>query len=274
MLNPNFFNTLFVIPILNVLMSFYKVFSLANLPGALGWSMIGLTVLVRLLLHPFFKKQLETAKKMADIKPHLDKLSARHKKDPKKLQEEQMKLYQRVGINPASGCLFLIIQMPIFIALYQTLSLFLTNGNLNKVIIAINKVVYSPMLKIQSIDPWFFGFNLGLSPAKSGGLWFYYLIPIITGVLQYFQAQTTGMSTPSTSAGDVKDGSSSAKATEDKGDFQKAMSMQMKYIFPFMIAYFSYTLPVGLSLYWNIFSIFSIIQYQKINPKSKILNSK
>jgi len=264
MLNPNFFNTFFVIPILNILMSFYKVFSFIKIPGTLGWSMIGLTVFVRLLLHPFFKQQLETAKKMQDIKPHLDKLTAKHKKDPKKLQEEQMRLYQQAGINPASGCLFLIIQMPIFIALYQTLSLFLTKGSLSKVIVEINKVVYLPILKVQSISPWFFGFNLVLSPAKSG-LWFYYLIPIITGILQYFQAQTTGMSAPA-------DAKAMAGKPEDKkndsGDFQKAMNMQMKYIFPFMIGYFSYTLPVGLSLYWNIFSIFSIIQYHQMKIKS------
>lgn len=270
MLSPNFFNTLFVIPILNVLMFFYKAFSLVKIPGTLGWSMIGLTVFVRLLLHPFFKQQLETAKKMQDIKPHLDKLSAKHKKDPKKLQEEQMRLYQQAGINPASGCLFLIIQMPIFIALYQTLSLFLTNGNLNKVILEINKVVYLPLLKIQSIDPWFFGFNLGLSPAKSGGLWFYYLIPVVTGVLQYFQAQTTGMGTSEAQKTDsTKDLTVKPEAKkEEGGDFQKAMSMQMKYIFPFMIGYFSYTLPVGLSLYWNIFSIFSIIQYRQMKVKN------
>ena len=239
--------------------------------------MIGLTVSVRLLLHPFFKQQLETAKKMQDIKPHLDKLSAKHKKEPKKLQEEQMRLYQQSGINPASGCLFLIIQMPIFIALYQTLSLFLTNGNFNKVILEINKLVYSPMLRIQSINPWFLGFNLGLSPAKSGGLWFYYLIPVITGVLQYLQAQTMGMGTPSdATALRQSEASRRQEAMEgkpedkknDSGDFQKAMSMQMKYIFPFMIGYFSYTLPVGLSLYWNIFSIFSIIQYRQMKVKN------
>ncbi len=264
MLNPNFFNTFFVIPILNILMIFYKAFSFIKIPGALGWSMIGLTVFVRFLLHPFFKQQLETAKKMQELKPHLDKLSAKHKKEPKKLQEEQMKLYQQAGINPASGCLFLIIQMPIFIALYQTLSLFLIKGNLKKVIFEINKVVYLPMLKVQSIDPWFFGFNLGLSPAKAAGQWQYYLIPLITAVLQYFQAQTAGTATPVAIPEEKKE----EKKADSLEDFQKAMNMQMKYFFPLMIGYFSYTLPVGLSLYWNIFSIFSIIQYRQIQVKN------
>ena len=86
-------------------------------------AIIGLTVVIRLILHPFFKKQLETSKKMQDLKPHLDKLSQKHKNDKKRLQEEHMKLYQQAGINPATGCLFMIIQIPVFIALYNTLSL-------------------------------------------------------------------------------------------------------------------------------------------------------
>ncbi len=267
MLTPNFFNTIFVIPILNVLMAFYKIFSSINLPGSLGWAMIGLTISVRFLLHPFFKQQLETAKKMNEIKPYLDKLTAKHKKDPKRLQEEQMKLYQSAGINPASGCLFLIIQMPIFIALYQTLSLFLLNKNIDKLIVEINKVLYFGFLKIQTINPWFFMFNLGLSPAKSG-LWYYYLIPVITGVLQYFQAKSTGMSTDTGYTEKKDNGKEKDSKKSNSEDFQKAMNMQMKYIFPFMIGYFSYTLPVGLSLYWNIFSIFSIIQYRQLKVKN------
>jgi len=54
----------------------------------------------------------------------------------------------------------------------------------------------------------------------------------------------------------------------NSGDFQKAMNTQMKFIFPLMIGWFSYTLPVGLSLYWNIFSLFSIMQYKKLKVKN------
>lgn len=268
MIQPNFFNNVFVIPILNVLVLFYKVFSTLKIPGDFGWSIIGLTALVRLVLHPFFKQQIETAKKMQDLKPHLDRLSQKHKKDPKILQSEQMRLYKEAGINPASGCLFMIIQMPIFIALYQTLSLFLLNGNSKKLVDSINRVLYSQSLKIQTVNPWFFGYNLALTPAKSG-LWYYYLIPVLTGVLQYLQVSVSQPSKTSSAQA-----SSFTKVTEDKsegkkdtGDFQKAMSTQMKFIFPFMIGWFSYSLPVGLSLYWNIFSIFTIIQYRKVNKK-------
>jgi YidC/Oxa1 family membrane protein insertase len=239
-----------------------------KLPAAFGFAIIALTVFIRLILHPFFKQQLETSKKMQDLKPHLDSLALKHKNDKKRYQEEQMKLFQQAGINPASGCLFMIIQIPVFIALYNTLSLFLLNGGAMKVIDKINQVVYSPLLRIQTIDPWFFGFNLALAPNKAG-VWYYYAIPLVTAVLQYFQTQAmtpaaSTVSAPSSKAGETK-------GDQKKGggdDFQKAMNTQMKYIFPLMIGWFSYTLPVGLSLYWNIFSIFSIIQYKRIKSKS------
>ncbi len=259
MLNPNFFNTVFVFPILNLLVLFYSLFVFLKIPGAFGFAIIGLTVLVRFLLQPFFHQQMKTAKKMQELKPHLDRLSEKHKSDKKTLQQEQMKLYKQAGINPASGCLFMIIQIPIFIALYNTLSLFLRNGNMAKVIVEINKALYFSFLKITTIDPWFFGFNLALTPQKAG-LWYYYLIPVLTAFLQYYQVRVSTPQTP-TPTPEVKE------KKDSSGDFQKAMNTQMKFFFPVLIGWFSYSLPVGLSLYWNIFSIFSIIQYRQLKAK-------
>lgn len=267
MITHNFFNDLFVIPILNVLVAIYTALHSLGLPGAFGFAIVALTVGIRFLLHPFFKQQIQTARKMGEIKPHLDKLQAQHKKDPKRLQQEQLLLYKEHGLNPASGCLFLIIQIPIFIGLYSTLNLFLANGVGSKVIANINSVLYSDFIKINAaIDPQFLGFNLALTPQKAG-VWFYYLIPVLTGVLQYFQAVAT-TATPAAVPASKK--ALAKKEDKDKkpdtsGDFQKAMNTQMKYIFPFMIGYFAFTLPVGLSLYWNIFSLFSILQYRKVN---------
>ncbi len=270
MLEANLFNTVFVFPILNLLVVLYKAFLFVKLPGAFGFAIIGLTAIIRGLFQPFFRKQMETAKKMADLKPEIDRLTKLHKGDQKKLQAAQLRLYQEAGINPASGCLFMIIQIPVFIALYQTLSVFLVNGG--KAISSVNGVLYMPSLKIASFDPWFLGLNLTLSPKLSGN-WIYYLIPVLTGILQYFQAQATmPQATPiaAENAAEKEIIKDKEKVREDSADFQKAMNTQMKFLFPVMIGWFSYTLPVGLSLYWNIFSLFSIIQYQQ----SKIKNSK
>ena len=266
------FDPFFAHPILNLLVVFYKLFLLVKLPGAFGFAIIALTVAVRLLFQPFFQKQIETAKKMQDLKPHLDNLSTKHKNDQKQLQAEQLKLYQQHGINPTSGCLVMIIQLPVFIALYNTLNLFLANGQAEKTIATINKVLYLPILKIQSIDPWFFGLDLVKTP-KQMGTWLYLLVPLITGILQYFQAQAS-MPQVNTTAPVVQPGKDKDKKPNGQGDFQKAMNTQMKYMFPLMIGYFSYTLPVGLALYWNIFSIMGIMQYRKVNNKSQMSDKK
>ncbi len=262
-MNPifSFFHTFFEVPLQNILLFFNNVFVTLKIPGSFGLAIIALTVSVRFILHPLFKKQLDTAKKMQDMKPHLDSLNAKHKKDPKKLQQEQLKLYQEAGINPASGCVFLIIQIPIFIALYNTLRLFL-EGNLQKVIGNINSVVYHPSLKITAIDPWFFGYNLALTPSKAG-LWYYYLVPVITAFLQYYQVKVSVPASPAKK----EEGKLEKKESTTGEDFQKAMNTQMKYIFPLLIGWFSFQFPIGLSLYWNIFSIFSIIQYKQMQKK-------
>lgn len=218
---------------------------------------------------------MDTAKKMKELKPHLDKAQKKHKDDAKKLQQEQMRLYQEAGINPAAGCLFAIVQIPLFMGLYQTLQLFLSDGGKGTVVQRINEKLYGPFLHIDSLDPHFFGLNLALSPSHSGG-WQYLLVPVITGILQFLQNRVTMVDhTPekkeevAAEEGDKKEKSEPSTADE----FQKAMSTQMKYVFPVMIAYFSYSLPLGLSLYWNIFSLFSIIQHYRTQKTSSIKNS-
>lgn len=272
----NIFNTIIIDPILNILVGFYKIFIQIGLPGAFGFAIISITLLVRILMNPFFKQQMDTAKKMKDLKPHLDKAQKKHKGDAKKLQQEQMRLYQEAGINPAAGCLFAIVQIPLFMGLYQTLQLFLSDGGKGSVVQGINEKLYSPFLHIQSLDPHFFGLNLALSPSQTGN-WIYFLVPLITGVLQFLQNKVTMVDhTPEKKETLVEKGEEEKKEKEETStadEFQKAMSTQMKYVFPVMIAYFSYSLPLGLSLYWNIFSLFSIIQHYRTHTNSSIKNS-
>lgn len=253
------FNIIFYNPTLNLLAFFNTVFLKLGVPGAFGFAIIGLTSSIRLILNPFFNQQIQLSQKMSDAKPHLDRLTEKHKNDKKKLQEEQMKLYKDMGINPASGCVFALVQMPVFIGLYQVLLAFFTKGkSMSTVIATINKSIYFPFFKFTSIDPNFFGLNLAVSPSQFAKYGVFYLaIPVITGVLQYFQIS---MASPVPANKDSK---------KDKDDMQVMMTTQMKYIFPVMIGYISYTLPVGLALYWNIFSLFSIWQYkknQKLSP--------
>ena len=143
MTNPNLWNQLLVWPILNLLMILYKGFEWMHVPGPLGFAVIGLTIIIRLVLYPLMQAQMKSAKKMATIKPHMDALNVKHKGDKQGLQQAQLALYKEHGVNPAAGCLPLLIQMPVLIALYNVFYQVLNNGNLQKVAEEINQVMYS-----------------------------------------------------------------------------------------------------------------------------------
>jgi YidC/Oxa1 family membrane protein insertase len=273
------FDTLIINPILNALFAIYKGLELLHIPYSFGFAIITLTVAIRFALNPFFKKQIESQTKMSSLKPQMTELEQKFKDDKSRLQQAQMNLYKENGINPLSGCLFAIVQIPVFIGLYQVLNKFVTAGADSKLVAEINKIAYIPELAITKIDPRFFILNLATAPShfkfveftsSSGivlntanfGSAYYLLVPLITAVLQYFQAKTSMFSNPPKTEVTKSDDDTSEKGKSESvtEDFQKAMNTQMKYFFPIMIGFFSYTLPVGLSLYWNIFSIFSIIQ--------------
>lgn len=264
MADPSFWNQIFIWPILNILVAIYKLFATIGLPGSLGLSIIGLTVLIRLILYPFTTAQLKSTQKMQELKPHMDHIRKQYKKDTVRQQQEMAKLYKEHGINPAAGCLPLIIQIPIFIALYNVLLQVVSNGDIAKITSDINKVVYLPMLKLDnSWDPFFLGVNLGTHPsdwAKSGILLL--SIPIVTAVLQFIQ---TKMMTPKTAEKTVE--KLSEEKQTDVNDFANIMQKQMLYVFPVMIGFFSYQFPVGLSLYWNTFTLFGILQQYLVNKR-------
>jgi YidC/Oxa1 family membrane protein insertase len=90
--------------------------------GNWGWSIIGLVVLIRLILFPIAAKQFQSMAKMRKLAPRLQQLKERYGDDRQKLQLAQMELYKKEKVNPAAGCLPILIQMPIFLALYWMLS--------------------------------------------------------------------------------------------------------------------------------------------------------
>ncbi len=86
-----------------------------------GIAIILLTVLIRIIFFPLNHKSLKAMKKMADLAPEIKKLQKKYKDDPQKLQQEMMKLYAEHGANPMSGCLPIVVQIPVFVALYNVL---------------------------------------------------------------------------------------------------------------------------------------------------------
>lgn len=247
----------FIYPLINILVIFYKGLLFLNIPFALGFSIIALTVFIRFVLYPLTSAQIKASKKMQDVAPHISNLKEKHKGDSKMLQQETMRLYKEHGVNPAAGCLPVIIQLPIIWSLYSVLDT-AVKLNANTVVAYINKIVYFDFLKIQKAwDTSFFGLPLGQTPSNlmSSIGFAILLVPVATGVFQFVQSK---MMFPAVNK------NLPVLGEKKKEDFASAFQSQSTYIFPIMIAFFSYGFPVGLSLYWNTFTIFGIIQQYKL----------
>jgi len=248
----NIFNVGFTNPVSNVFVGLYQLFSLVGFPGAFGFAIIGLTVILRLVLYPFTTAQLKSAHKMQKVAPFISEIRQQHKDDKKRQQEEIMRLYREHGVNPAAGCLPLIVQLPIIFALYHVL-IKAVNITSNGGVEEINKILYFGFLKLESVwNTSFFGIPLGSSPADSfSAMPLIVLLPLLTGVSQYVLSRMM-MPIETLHPAPVK--------KDQKEDFQATFQKQSMYIFPIMIAVFSFTLPSGLSLYWITFTVFGILQ--------------
>ena len=88
-----------------------------------GLAIILVTILIRALLYPLTRKQMQSMKKMQSIQPKMKEIQEKYGKDREKLSQKQMELYKEEGVNPAGGCLPLLIQMPILFAFYYALLL-------------------------------------------------------------------------------------------------------------------------------------------------------
>ena len=276
----NYWNILLVNPILNVLVALYKGFEFLHIPGPLGFAVIGLTIIIRLILYPLMQAQLKSARKMQNLKPHLDALNVKHKNDKQALQQAQLALYKEHGVNPAAGCLPLLIQMPVLIALYNVFYQVLNNGNLAKVVENINAVVYHPALKITTLDLSFLGANLAVKPNQwqTQG-WWLLAVPIITAALQWWQSKLM-MAVPTNPNVKAQNSKQIQKSNDKKGqkdekpagDTAMEMQKQMALITPLMFGYFAFQFPLGLALYWNIFGLFGIMQQLRVNAENNPIN--
>lgn len=254
------FTEVFVRPIINVLVLMYQGLSLLHIPYPLGFSIILLTVVIRFLLYPLTHSQLKASKKMQELSPHLSKIKDRHKGDNQRIQQETMRLYKEHGVNPAAGCLPVIIQLPVIWSLYSVLQQ-IVDPNMKKVLSYVNVHTYDiDFLKLtRGIDQTFFGIPLGQHPSQLMSIMpFIILIPVATGVFQFLQTKMMMSQNARAKQSPLE------KKKDGHEDFAAAFQTQSLYIFPAMIGFFSYSFPIGLSLYWNTFTVFGILQQYRI----------
>jgi|SRR3989344_6288224 len=235
-----FFKIVLYQPLLNAL-----VLITALVPGGdVGVAIIFLTIVVKILLIPLSTKALETQEKMRDLEPKLRVIREKYKNDKRVQAERTMELYKTEGMNPLSGLMLTIIQIPILIALYFVFS----HGLPFK-----PELLYSFVHLPAQLQFLFLGF---IDLAKEN-----YPLAIISGVSQFFQMQLAVPPLP-------KKDANHQKTLSD--DFARSMNMNMRYVMPVMIAIIGLKLPSAIVLYWVTNNLF-MIGHELIRRRKKRL---
>ena len=181
-----------------------------------GVSIIVLTILINIILFPLTQVSYMSMKRMQLIQPQMNKLREQHKKNPEKLNKEMMELYKKHKVNPFGGCLPMLLQMPVFIALYVALS---------KSVILIN----SQLLWIKDLsspDQLFLPFAL---PFIGNQI---HVLPLIMVAGMFFQQKLTQIK------------------MEGQDPAMESQQKMMTIVMPVMFGFIFYAMPSGLVLYW------------------------
>lgn len=250
------FNNSFLIPpIVNILLAFYQALIWLHIPFAFGLSIILLTIFIRLLMYPLVTNQLTMSKKMQELAPQMAKIKEKYKGDMKQQQQAQLALYRENGVNPAAGCLPGLIQIIILIfGLYPALLKLLTLKP-NQIVEYINSVAYAPFLHISKpFDTNFFGLDLAKTPGDLFAVApiLALSVPVLTFAFQFIQSKMMMPVSEKKTVQQIRD--------PKPDDFMATFQKQTLYLLPLMVGVFAFQFSVGLSLYWNTYTVFGIIQ--------------
>ncbi len=268
-----------------------SVFDIINVPlgyifrwlylliGNYGWTIVAFTIVIKLAMFPLTLKQQKSMKKTQALQPKLAKIQEKYKYDQEKLNQETMKLYQETGVNPMGGCLPMLIQFPILIALYNIIRkpisyvMMLGQEAVMKIYEMLNGTAADNFARIdqiglakqmeQSMDKLgeyasrvinfdFLGiFDLSVTPSLQfiSQNPIYAIIPIVAGGTTYL----------------VNYVSTRMNGTANQDNPAASSMKMMNVMFPLMTAWFAITLPAGLGLYWTISNLFQILQMTVMN---------
>jgi len=218
------FFSILAVPLFWVLKLFYKVL------GNYGWAIVLLTLIIRIPFIPLVNKSQKSMKKMQEIQPKIAELKEKYKKDPQKMQAETMAIYKKHKVNPLGGCLPMLLQLPVFFALY----------NILLIAIELRFAPFILWIKDLSAPDTLLGHIPEAIPLIGG-----YAVgplPILMGVTMVIQQKMTPTSMDPT---------------------QNKIMMLMPIVFTFIFLNF----PSGLVLYWLMNNVFSIAQQFYANRK-------
>ncbi|TAK23144.1 MAG: membrane protein insertase YidC [Chloroflexota bacterium] len=198
----------------------YQTLASFNVPSW-GVAIIVFTFIVKSVTLPLTLRSVRSMKRMQEVQPKLQALQRQHKNDKERLMQEQMALYKEHGVNPVAGCLPMLIQMPVWIALYSAL-FYLANNNPD---------FAKPFLWIANLGkPEFAVENF---PRELP------ILAVLTGVTQWM---TTKM------------------AQQPSADPQQQSMNQVMQFMPLMFIFFSLSVPAGLVLYWVASNLYQMVQ--------------
>jgi len=211
---------------------FYILDYLYKIIGNMGWAILLFAALLRLAMFPIANKSFENMAKMKKLQPKLRELQEKYADDKRKAQQETLLLYQREKVNPASGCLPMFIQIPVFFSLYKVLN----------IAIEIRQAPFIGWIKdLSAPDPltissWS---HLPVPGILDIGIW-----PIVMGLTMFIQQKMNPAPT--------------------NKDQARAFAM-MPFIFTFMMGHFA----AGLVIYWSFSNLLSILQQRAILYKNR-----
>jgi YidC/Oxa1 family membrane protein insertase len=211
-------------PLFNGLILFYTILPWQDI----GLAIILLTIVIRAALTPILWKAQKAQRDLARIQPEIKKIQEQFKQDREQQGKALMELYAHHKVNPFSGCLLFLFQIPIFIALLHVFQNGFDASQLD--------YLYSFISRPDTINPESFGI-LDLSQGDIR-------IGIIAAITQFIQTKLTIVKQP----------------PSEQHPFARALQTQSLYLFPALILFWSYSFPSALTLYWTVMSIFGIVQ--------------
>lgn len=196
--------------------------------GDLGLTIIVLTVVIRVLFTPLSLKTIKSQQSLKEVAPKVEEIKSKFKNDTAAQSAAILKLYKENNINPMAGCLPLLVQLPILIALYQVFIKGITQETLG--------LLYSFISAPAVVNQDFLGlFDVTVKSP---------FLTIIAGGLQFLQSKQGAA---------LQSGGGSNKEIA-------AISKQMLYFFPVMVIIIGWNLPAGLILYWIATTVFSVFE--------------
>lgn len=236
-------------PLFNALIFIYNL-----LPGQnIALAIIILTIVVRLVLYKFNSQSIEKQRAMQEIQPKIKEVQKKYKHDQEKQAKELMRIYKEHNVSPVSGCLPLLIQLPIILALYRVF----LDGFKDSSLYNLYGFVANPG-HIQAVS---FGVNMSTPNV---------VLAVVAAGLQFWQTKEL-MKVAKVSKKDLADQKADEEMTpeEKMQEMMQSMTKNMMYVMPLMTLFIGMSLPAGLTLYWAVSTLFAIVQQYLIMKKRK-----